>query len=509
MMKYLFTALLSCLLTAMNAQNFTLIEEGDIATDSTNTNGASFIDYDNDGDLDVFMSNADVPFGFNTLYRNDGNDRFAKVDAGEVTHLQTSSFGHAWGDYDNDGLEDLFIVNAFTNIGSLLYRNLGDGRFQRNENYNTGRYNVLGFAAAWSDFDNDGFLDLTVVHADGGFVGLPSTSNFLFKNNGDSFGSFTSVLTTPITRRTAPFTNPTWSDFDQDGDVDLFIGSGPADGQKLPDYHYKNLLKETGKANFQRMTTGIIATDSLDGQTWNWIDHDLDGDLDAYVTNWGGASGGFANHFYQNTGDTLLKTEMGNLTGDVGISLANVWADFDNDGDLDVYVGNGGNQVNRYYENQGDGSFKSKTTGHFVEAKKNTWGVSAGDYNNDGRIDLLVTNKTGYVRGKDVNYLYRNDTDNGFNWILIKCVGKASNKSGIGTKVKLTATIDGATVTQYREVGANATFLGNNDRRVHFGLKNTDQITKIELIWPSGQMDEYENIAPNRILTALEGESLK
>ena len=140
-----------------------------------------------------------------------------------------------------------------------------------------------------------------------------------------------------------------------------------------------------------------------------------------------------------------------------------------------------------------------------MEVGKNTWGVSAGDYNNDGRVDLLVTNKTGYVNGKDVNFLYRNDTANGFNWLMIKCIGVKSNKSGIGAKIKLTTTIDGIQQTQYREIGANNTFLGDNDIRAHFGLKQSQNISKIEIIWPSGQIDIYENIPVNQILVAEEG----
>ena len=498
------------LVITLEAQDFTLIDRGDL--------GKGFYQYQwgefcrlriTTADLDLFLSNANNPFGFNSLYRNEGNDNFIKVDAGEVTGMQMVTFGHSWGDYDNDGLEDLFVVNAFTSIGSLLYKNLGGGKFRRNENYNTGRNTVLGFAANWRDFDNDGWLDLTVIHPSGGFVGLPTTSNLLFRNNGDQFGTFTPVLTTAVTRGTAPFTNATWADYDQDGDADLFIGSGPADGRKLPDYHFKNQLAETGKANFSRVLNEVIARDSLDGQTWNWIDYDNDGDLDAYATNWGGPVGGISNNFYENKGDTIVKVEKGALTSDVGISLANVWADFDNDGDEDVYVGNGGNQPNRYYENLGDGNFRSVTTGHFVEATKKTWAVTIGDYNNDGRLDLFVANKTGYITGGDVNFLYRNDTNNGNNWLLIKCVGEKSNKSGLGTKVKLTADIDGRTVTQYREAGSNATFLGGNDRRVHFGLGNAQHIAKVEIIWTSGQKDVYENISVNQLLIATEGQSLK
>ncbi|MEP2668622.1 MAG: CRTAC1 family protein [Cyclobacteriaceae bacterium] len=493
--------------THLFSQSFTLITKGVMATDTTNTNGASFVDYDNDGDLDIFLSNANGPLGFNTLYRNDGNDLFSKVDAGEVTHMQTVSFGNSWGDYNNDGLPDLFVVNAFTNIGSLLYKNMGNNQFQRNEYYDVTHSAAKGFASNWRDFDNDGWLDLLIIHPSG-FVGLPITSNFLFRNNGDAPGTFSPVVTAPFTRSTAAFTNATWADYDQDGDADLFIGSGPANGTTAPDYLYKNMLTETGKPDFQRMNKEVFALDSLDGQTWNWIDYDNDGDLDAYVTNWGGSFGGLKNNLYKNEGDTTIRVMDGSIANDVGISLANVWEDFDNDGDLDVFVGNGGNQPNRYYENLGNGQFKSITKGHFVEAAKNTWGICAGDYNNDGRVDLFVSNKTGYIAGGDVNYLYRNDTDNGNNWITIRCVGEKSNKSGIGAKVKVTTTINGASVTQYREIGSNATFLGTNDLRAHFGVRKAKQIEKVEVIWPSGQKDVYQNVKPNQLMECVEGKSL-
>ncbi|MCB0856232.1 MAG: VCBS repeat-containing protein, partial [Bacteroidetes bacterium] len=376
------------------SQPFTLITKGKIATDTTNTNGVSFVDYDADGDLDLFLTNANAPFGFNTLYRNEGNDQFTSVNAGEITGVQTASFGHAWGDYDNDGLPDLLIVNAFTQFGSVLYRNLGGGKFQRNENLDLGRNAVKGFNAAWADYDQDGFLDVVITHP-AQFVGTPVTSNFLFKNDGN--GYFSQNASTPITRPIAPFTNASWIDYDQDGDQDLFIGSGPANGTLAPDFIYQNQLKEKGKPEFIRLTQPSFAKDSLDGQVWNWIDYDNDGDLDAYVTNWGGSFGGLKNHLYQNNEGTFSKITEGDIVNDQGISLANVWADFDNDGDLDCFVGNGGNQPNRFYQNNGDGSFTTLAKGHLVESQKNTWGVTVGDYDNDGDQDLFVSNKTGYV----------------------------------------------------------------------------------------------------------------
>lgn len=486
------------------AQQFTPIDAGDLTTDSTNTNGASFVDIDNDGDLDVFLSNAQSPYGQNTLYVNLGNDQFRRVDAGELTGLQTPTFGNTWGDYDNDGKPDVFIVNAFTSIGSLMYRNMGENKFIRNENYNQFQSDVRGFNADFGDFDNDGLVDLVVSHP-AKFVGMPITGNYLFKNEGN--GVFSEIKNTPVVAFSAPFTNASWIDHDMDGDADLFIGSGPANGTLAPDKIFRNMLKESGTAYFQPIRNEVFATDSLDGQVWNWIDYDNDGDLDGFVTNWGGVQGGLSNNFYENKGDTIVRSDKGPLTSDAFISLANVWADFDNDGDIDCYVGNGSNQPNNYYQNNGDGTFTAIRKGHLVETNKNTWGVCAGDYDNDGDIDLLVTNKTQYISGTgDVNFLYRNDLKNNNNWINITLSGVESNKMGIGAKVFITSENDetGA-VNQYREAGASNTFLGDNDIRIHFGLGNGAVIKKITIQWPSGQRDVYEDIEVNNFYHAIEG----
>lgn len=485
-----------CLTFSLQAQTFTLITRGDIASDTTNTNGASWIDVDADGDLDLFLTNANVPFGQNTLYRNDGKDTFTRWEAGEVTGMQTPSFGHAWGDYDNDGLPDLLVVNAFTKIGSLLYQNLGEGKFRRNEGFDIGNNSIKGFNAAWADYDQDGFLDVVITHP-AKFVGKPVTSNFLFHNEGNGF--FSEITYTPVTQPIAPFTNGSWIDFDRDGDQDLFIGSGPANGTLAPDFIYKNTLKENGKPGFQRITQPIFARDSLDGQVWNWIDLENDGDLDAYVTNWGGASGGMPNHLYLAQGDTMVRVTEGNIVTDRGISLANVWADFDNDGFLDCLVGNGSNQPNRLYMNLGDGTFRVVEKGHLVEETKNTWGICAGDYDNDGDMDVFVSNKTTYMQGGDVNFLYRNDTQNGNHWFTVHCIGTKSHKQGIGAKVYLTTTINGKKMTQYREIGSNNTFLGQNDLRAHFGLGKATTVEKLEIRWPSGEVSMLENLKADQI----------
>lgn len=504
---------LTCTCCFSFAQNWVQVN-AETFDEKLNTNGVSFVDIDNDNDLDIFLSIANLPLGSNIIYRNDGNDNFSKIDAGELTALQVATFGHTWGDFDNDGLTDVFIANAYTKIGSLLYRNLGGFQFQRIESYNVGNNSTLAFDAAWADYDNDGWLDLVTIHP-ANFVGKPINSNSLFRNNGDL--TFSEIISTPITGPTAPYTNATWADYDLDGDMDLFIGSGPANGTTAPDFHFKNLLKETGKPNFQRLVKESIATDQMDGQTWNWIDFDNDGDLDAFMCNYTGVpqqgSRGMLNYLYRNDGDTLIRVIDDPLAKELSVSLANMWADFDNDGDLDVIVGNSGT-TNKHYKNRGNGTFEYVSNSS-IEAPgaKNTWGMSYGDYDNDGDIDIFITNKTGYVtagqNGGDVNYLYRNDLNNDYNWLIIKCIGNQSNKSAIGAIVKVTAMIDGKPVTQTRVIGTHNTFLGDNDIRAHFGLKNATEVQRVEIKWPSGNQDSFQNLGINHILEITENEGIK
>lgn len=514
-MRFLLSIFLVGCIYSLNAQQWVKVNS-EAFSENNNTNGVSFVDIDNDGDQDIFLSNAHTPFGFNTIYRNDGSDKFVKVDAGEVTGLQAITFGHTWADFDNDGLTDLFIANAFSKMGSLLYKNLGNFKFRRIESYNVGNNSVLAFDAAWADYDNDGWLDLVTIHP-ARFVGKPINSNSLFKNNGDL--TFAEIVSTPITGPTAPYTNGTWSDYDLDGDMDLFIGSGPANGTVAPDFLYQNQLKETGKATFTRINKTSFSKDSMDGQTWNWIDYDNDGDLDVFMTNYSGTPnpqgtpGGMLNNFYRNDEGTFVRITEGPLVEELSVSLANMWADFDNDGYLDVIVGNS-QSINKHYRNKGDGTFEYVANSP-IEAPgaKNTWGMTNGDYDNDGDIDIYISNKVSYVnggpKGGDLNFLYRNDLNNGNNWVTIKCTGVKSNKSAIGTIVRLTATLNGKTMTQTRVIGSHNTFLGDNDIRAHFGLADSQTISSIQITWPSGQVDEYSDIKSNQILEAVEGESLK
>jgi hypothetical protein len=452
----------------------------------TSYEGASWIDFNNDGLLDLFVAGR-------SLYQNVGNGNFVSLP-GAMTG-QGAPLGHSWADYDNDGDLDCFITGG-SPAGSSLYRNDGSGQFTRITTGDIGEsLHNKGWSCAWGDYNNDGFVDL-VIAAAFNFNGIDST-NRLFRNNGD--GTFTRIDTTVITMGIAPYTVPSWSDYDNDGDIDLFIGSGPANGTLAPDNLYRNWLAETGTESFTRITTAPIATDLVDGQIWNWIDYDNDGDVDAFLTNYNSS---VPNHLYRNDGGTFARMtplQVGSIVSDVSGSLASVWADFDNDGDLDCFVTNEGNASNFYYRNNGNGTFTRLTTIAIVTGTGNQRGASAGDYDNDGDIDLMITGPSG-SRG-----LYRNDPGNINSWINIRLVGVHANRAAIGARVRALANINGVGVWQLRDVSSQNSFDGMNMLNIHFGLGNAASIDTLMIEWPGGARDILTNVPANQFMTVTEG----
>ncbi len=221
--------------------------------------GCSWIDFDNDNDLDLYVNH-------DFLYRNDGNGIFVRIatNIGDGQFLVTGN-GNSWADYDNDGDLDIFVSSSI----SFLYRNDGGGNFTKITEGAIGGGNTnRGWACAWADFDNDGYVDLVITHPCG-FVPGVCTTNHLFRNDGPPNFTFTKIDTGVIVTDQKAYTVATWSDYDQDGDMDLFIGSGPASGTPATDNLYRNMLTETGNPFFERITTSPIATDLVDGQVWN------------------------------------------------------------------------------------------------------------------------------------------------------------------------------------------------------------------------------------------------
>ena len=444
-------------------------------TSSQSYVGAAWIDFDGDHDLDLAM-------GRNELYRNDGGGIFTKIITGSFgsSALSQGESGMTWADYDNDGDLDVYLVG----LRSDLYQN-NQGQFTRVSSGTIGQGSIYNaWAASWGDYDNDGFVDL-VLAAPFAFNNI-TTSNLLFHNNGD--GSFSRIDTGAVVSQHAPFTVPSWFDYDQDGDIDLFIASGPANGTIAQDYFYRNLLTETGSAVFEPMTDNF-AVESRDGQNINWIDYDNDGDLDMYATNYVGNTGGFRNSFYRNDGGSFSRITTGAIATDADVSLGNIWEDFDNDGYIDCFITNQAGRPNRFYHNNGDGTFTRLNNTGLSDDVNIHVGSSAGDYDLDGDLDLFVWSTPGASRR-----LFRNELNNGNHWADFELVGTVSNRASIGATIRIKAVIGGTSVWQTRILSAQNSFMGQTGLFPHFGLGSTTTIDSVVVTWPSGTV---------KILTAI------
>ncbi|MFZ7145330.1 MAG: FG-GAP-like repeat-containing protein, partial [Bacteroidota bacterium] len=461
--------------------------------------GAAWIDYDNDGRLDLFAVRR-------ALYHNDGNGQFTAILNSGIT--LTAGLGTTWADYNNDGFIDCFVSGA-NSSGSSLYTNNGNGTFTRNL---TGPLNdsllIKGWGSAWGDFNNDSYVDLAIAAAFGPFVNI-TDSNKLLLNDGE--GSFVRIDTTQITNKEAAFTVPTWSDFDNDNDLDLFIGSGPVNGTLVPDNLYENLYNQNGgNIGFQQILTAPLGTEGHDGQVWNWIDYDNDQDLDAFVTNYQGVFPGVGqpNNLYRNDNGVFVKMDsasVGSIVSDQELSLSSTWGDFDNDGDLDCIVTNNAG-INFYYRND----YTVATGAFFIRVMNEPMclvngshiSAPAGDFDNDGDLDVFISG----VNDKALYINSASDSSNGF--LNLKLIGTTSNNSAIGAKVRVKSRLNGFPFWQMREVSAQNTFNGMNMLNVHFGFGDyvPGQFADTLIIeWPSGMVSVCMGVMLNAFYEVTEG----
>ncbi|GJM33715.1 MAG: hypothetical protein DHS20C18_27160 [Saprospiraceae bacterium] len=440
--------------------------------------GCAWVDIDNDHDLDLSF------LGF--LFRNDGDDQFSAVNSFGIPTDILGSVG--WADYENDGdLDCLYGARS----GTEIYQNDGTGNFtivpvDPNDTLPT-------WSGQWGNYNNDPYPDVIVTVAFN-FAGL-TTPNSFYVGNAD--GTFTSVDTFDFVNQTAPYTVSYWTDFDEDGDSDLFIASGPGGGPG-PDFIYRNDLIENGTPGLTRITDAPFTPNNQDGQCYNFIDYDLDGDLDLYLTNYSGAP----NRFYENQNGTY--TSITNELVFPGSNLANSWGDFDNDGYQDVLITADNLGVSGYYHNNGDGSFTRLSKpfqDNFVNSTQNISGVTIGDYDNDGDLDFFANGGGGTgARG-----LFKNLLDNDNHFVNFTLSGDPSNQAALGAIVKVKATINGQEVWLHREVSSQNSFMSQNSLRVHYGLGATSTIDSMTIAWPSGNFEVFTNIASDRFYSITEG----
>jgi tetratricopeptide (TPR) repeat protein len=487
--------------------------------------GIAAFDYNDDGLTDIYFTNGanvpslqkDSPKYFNRLYRNDGGMKFTDVTAEAGVAGAGYSMGAAVADYDNDGYADLFVAGVNHNI---LFHNRGNGSFEDVTARAGIRSDKWSVAAGWFDYDNDGLLDLFVVNyvnwspQFGLFCGNPTRglrvychpkhfqglSNTLYRNRGD--GTFEEVSEqSGIAAHVGKGMSVAFADYDQDGFMDVFVAN-----DTLPNFLFHN----RGNGTFEEvgLTAGVGLTDDGNEKSnmgADFRDYDNDGLPDLVVTALAGE--GFSIFRNQGRGmfrDATYPSRMGLLS-----ATRSGWSDglfdFNNDGWKDLFTANSHvmdnverfkdqeyKQANSIYANQGDGMFRdvSDEIGEGFRVPRAHRGSAFADFNNDGRMDIVVSSLGTQAE------LWENVTRSENHWIVLKLEGTRSNRDGIGARIKLG--------NQYNHMTASVGYASSSSTGAHFGLGRADLIDRLEILWPSGTTQVITNVKPDQILKVWE-----
>ena len=496
--------------------------------------GAAWLDYDNDGYLDIYLVNSATTKAYTpakplrgALYRNNGNGTFSDTTSrAGVAAEGLFGMGVAVGDYDNDGDPDLYVAGYDR---SILYRNNGDGTFTdvtaKAGVANQGKW---GSSAAWFDYNKDGLLDLVVVNyvdwsperniACGepkpGYRAYCSPNKFhgqspaLYRNNGD--GTFTDVsIATRIGLKRGNGLGVICFDVDGDGWQDVFIAN-----DSMENFLYMN----RGGKVFEEfaLPSGVAYGDdgkAEAGMGGDAADYDGDGKLDLIVTHLDREY----NRLYHNNGDGSFTDAT--FTGKLGAHSYQMsgfgvrFLDFDNDGWRDLFIANGhvldnialfhaetayAERKTVYRNVRGLFSPVSDALGPDLIKPAVSRALALGDYDNDGDLDILITNN-----GQSPQLL-RNDGGNRNHWLQVRLVGSRSNRDGIGAKIKLVA----GGQTQVDEAKGGGSYQSAHDPRIHFGLGSAGLVDLLEVRWPSGAVDQLTKITADQVVTVREGHDL-
>jgi enediyne biosynthesis protein E4 len=462
---------------------FTKIRTNAIATDAIPVWALAWGDYDNDGLMDLFAGvSPGSSLGTNALYHNEGNGAFRRVYTGPGAEGAGCYFGGVWADLNNDGWLDLYAADAVrwynqsATPHNLLFQGGSGAQFTRITQDPAVTLPLWGAEATWGDFDNDGYVDLFVAASS---TSLSLTNNYLFHNTGQ--GGFMRVPD-PIFNVLAEAEDVGASDYDNDGDLDLLIS---CHNQRL---FYTN----NGDGTFTRITTGPIVSDTGNSAGFAWGDYDNDGRLDLCLATFDSN----LHLFHNETNGTFTRTLLGNASN----YQAPTWVDYDNDGHLDLFVTCGYVSTplrNWLFRNNGDGTFTEVTD--VILAKEGGYSAAQAwaDYDNDGFLDLVVANS--YTTGM---FMYHNN-GNTNHWLSVRLEGTRSNRAAIGAKVRVLATIGGKTFWQMREISGGCS-RGQSDPRAHFGLGDATNVEVVRVEWPSGQVTELRNVASKQFTTIVE-----
>jgi len=441
-----------------------------------------------------------------SLYRNNGDGTFKDVTKEAGVGSKGYGVGCSAADFDNDGDLDLYVLNYGPNV---LYRNNGDGTFTDVSQASGLANPKWSLSAPWFDYDGDGDLDVYVAnyleYDSGKFrsyyaaAGYPGPLSYrgqpdaLYRNNGD--GTFTDVTKEAgIFQPNGRAMSATVADLNNDGFLDLYI---PNDA--MENYYFKN----TGRGTFESegLTMGLAFGEGGQGVSSMGPaigDVDNDGWLDIYIPDmgYGCLLMNRKDYFEDRTAQTNLAVVCGQYTGWGGVLL-----DYDCDGYLDVFVANG-NAHHEYTEedvlmrNDGTGNFVdvADKSGAYLREKYVGRGATYGDYDNDGDLDLLVINLN------DTPRLLRNDGGNSNNWLIIEARLPGGKTDAVGARVTITV----GSLTQLHDLIPVRGYLSQADPRCHFGLGNATKADTVEIRWPDKQTTKLTNVKANQILTVIQ-----
>ncbi|MFQ5789154.1 MAG: CRTAC1 family protein [Acidobacteriota bacterium] len=479
--------------------------------------GNAWLDFDQDGFIDLYVVTGKFTDGVskgdqprrepaNRLYRNRGDGTFEDVTRrARLAAEGRFSLGVSVGDYDNDGYPDVYLCNYGPNV---LYHNDGDGRFTdvtRGANVGNPGCSV---SATWLDYDRDGLLDLYVgnyiefdpaynlFYAPDGFPGPLSYAgqpDALYRNRGD--GTFENVTKSLAVARAGRAMSVAAADYDGDGFDDIYVTNDAMENHLLHNeggQRFREVALEAGVAfNGMADQTASMAVD--------FGDYDGNGLLDIFV------SDNSLSSLYRNDGkglfsDVTLQTGIARTSAQF-VGWGAFFFDFDNDGDLDIFKVNSDlsrlfGQEDQVLENVSGGKFRdvSDKLGAYFRRELMGRGASFCDYDNDGDLDVFIVNlNSGAV-------LLRNDGGNRNPWLSLRLRGHKSNRDGVGAKVKLVS----GSRTQIAQKKSSAGYLSQNDPRLHFGLGTGNSVERIEVVWPSGELQVLEDVATGQVVTVDE-----
>jgi hypothetical protein len=490
--------------------------------------GVCVSDYDKDGWQDIYFVNGRDRYNRNisvknALYRNNGNGTFTDVTDSAGVPGTNFGLGCVWGDYDNDGFPDLFVSQFGANI---LYHNNGDGTFTdvtKKAGVAGLESGVLHAGAVFFDYDRDGKLDLYVgsyvylgpnfrrycdiggIKSSCGPNAYPGSLNALYHNNGD--GTFTNVTTSSKIAQPGGKNLAVGAfDWKNNGWPDLFVAN---DG--LPAYLFENL--QNGKFRENAETVGMAYNSH--GQTMAAMcislgDFDNDGWLDLFISDfqknsdhlWHNSGKGYFDEVSDNAGITQPTKEV--------LSFGGGFFDYDNDGWLDIFIGNGHvypeiEQISDSLYKQHNSLFHNETHGKFTEVsaqsglsalpRRAARGVAFADFDNDGYIDVVVANNGDPPTLLHNNRLYKN------HFVNFKLVGTKSNRDALGARIKITA----GDVNQIREIVSGGSYLSQSDLRANFGLGDATTISTVDITWPSGAHQTFQNVPADHFYQITEG----